>query len=171
MTDLLTGSGLTALVLGFRRTAFRLETRDDYREAEEAEPLRCFLAGRPDYSWNDDWAELIARRSAEGARMRRVRIVSEPHTDYTRFLLDLARVNVAAGEDIRYLPRRSAERLGLPSEDFWLIDGETVAVLSFREDGAFRGAEIRTDRTAVAEYAAVERAAWAQALPLLDYTS
>ena len=41
--------------------------------------------------------------------MTRVRVVSEPHDDYTRFLLDLARINVAAGEDIRYLPARPGE--------------------------------------------------------------
>ena len=38
--------------------------------------------------------------------MERVRVVSEPHSDYTRFGIDLARrLNVPAGEDIRYLPR------------------------------------------------------------------
>lgn len=38
-----------ALFDSFEHTAFRLETRDAYVEDEETEPLRAFLAGRPDY--------------------------------------------------------------------------------------------------------------------------
>jgi hypothetical protein len=34
--------------------------RERYNEAEEAEPLCRFLAGEPDYRWNEDWAALIA---------------------------------------------------------------------------------------------------------------
>jgi hypothetical protein len=66
VTGLVGGADLADLVLGFQRTAFRLETRDEYHEQEEEEPFRRFLAGEPDYSWNDEWARLIAQRSAEG---------------------------------------------------------------------------------------------------------
>ncbi|GAB0102412.1 hypothetical protein JMUB6875_13800 [Nocardia sp. JMUB6875] len=40
--------------------------------------------------------------------MQRVRVVTEPHTDYIRFAIAITAGNVAAGEDIRWLPREHA---------------------------------------------------------------
>ena len=40
--------------------------------------------------------------------MRRARVVSEPVTDYIRYEHDLTFANVAAGELVRWLPRRNA---------------------------------------------------------------
>jgi hypothetical protein len=53
-------SGTLGLCAGYQHSAFRLEVRERYNEAEEAEPLCRFLAGEPDYRWNEDWAALIA---------------------------------------------------------------------------------------------------------------
>ncbi|HMH92038.1 MAG TPA: Scr1 family TA system antitoxin-like transcriptional regulator [Streptosporangiaceae bacterium] len=40
-----------------------------------------FLAGEPpDYSWFTDWYETVVQLVAEGRRMERVRVVSEPHS-------------------------------------------------------------------------------------------
>jgi hypothetical protein len=118
VTQLLIGQALADFVPGYEHTAFRLETRERYNEAEEAEEVRRFLAGEPDYAWNEEWAAMMKRRTTLGQRMMRVRIVDEPHSDYTRFGLDLARVNVAASEDIRYLPQEQAKDLDLPGHDF-----------------------------------------------------
>ena len=152
MTQLFSGQALADFVLGYEHTAFRLETRERYNEAEEAEEVRRFLAGEPDYAWNQEWAAMMQRRTALGQRMMRVRIVSEPHSDYTRFGLDLARVNVAAGEDIRYLPRKRAEDLDLPDHDFWLIDSSRVGVLRFGDDDVLLGAEISADPAVVVRH-------------------
>jgi hypothetical protein len=54
------GQELADFVLGYQHPAFRLEVRERYNEAEEAEPLCRFLAGAPDYSWNEGWAAIIA---------------------------------------------------------------------------------------------------------------
>jgi hypothetical protein len=32
-------------------------------------------------------------------------------------------MNAAAGEDVRWLPRRRASDLALPGTDFWVLDG------------------------------------------------
>jgi hypothetical protein len=101
----------------FEHTAYRLETRERYVVDYGEEPFRAFLAGRPHYEWFQDWEKLIRGLVAEGKRFERVRVVSEPLSDYTRFSMDVARLNVRAGEDIRYLPRRRGEELGLPDED------------------------------------------------------
>jgi len=105
VTHFVAGEALARLVLGFEHTAFRLEQRDDrYREAEEDEPFRRFLEGESATTtgWNDEWEHMLRARSSRGERMTRVRVVKEPHSAYTRFLLALAAVNVSAGEDVRY---------------------------------------------------------------------
>src|ERR1019366_8934982 len=119
------GQEFADFVLGFQHTALRLGQRDDHHhERGKEEPFRRFMQGEPATvtGWNDEWEKMLRRRTADGQRMTRVRVVAEPHNDYTLFLLDLARVNVAAGEDIRYMSRERAKETGLPQEDFWLID-------------------------------------------------
>ena len=84
------------MCLGFEHTAFRLETRERYADDEEQEPLRRFLAGEPaDDGWFMDWYEAIQALTADGRRMERVRVVTEPASDYTRFGIDLARVSMS----------------------------------------------------------------------------
>lgn len=171
MTGLLSGQALADFVLGYEHTAFRLETRERYNEAEEVEPLRRFLDGQPDYSWNEEWAAMMRQRTARGQRMSRVRIVAEPHNEYTRFGIDLARVNVAAGEDIRYLSRAQAASLDLPRYDFWLIDAQTVGILRFGEDDLLLGAVLTDDPAVVDSHCHWRDVAWEAAVPLGEYAA
>lgn len=169
MTELLTGQAFADFVLGYEHTAFRFEIRERYNEPEEAEQVRRFLAGAPDYAWNEEWAAMMRKRTSQGQRMERVRVVDEPHSDYTRFGLDLARINVAAGEDIRYLPRAMAENLDLPGHDFWLIDSSSVGILRFGNDHVLLGAEILTDPEAVVRHSYWRNVAWHNAIPFMEY--
>ena len=171
MTQLVDGLTLAEVVLGYRHLAFRLETRERYNEAEEVEPLRRFLTGEPDYGWNEDWVGMLRRRAADGQRLERVRVVSEPHSDYTRFGLDLASVNVPAGEDIRYLPRHRAAGLDLPEHDFWLIDSTRLAILRFGEDDQMLGAEVHEDPAIVVKHCYYRDVAWHYAVPFAEYVS
>lgn len=171
MTQLLSGQGFADFVLGYEHTAFRLETRERYSEAEEAEPMRRFLAGEPDYAWNDEWAAMMRRRTAVGQRMMRVRVVSEPHSDYTQFGIDLARVNAAVGDDIRYLPRDQARSLDLPDHDFWLIDSTRVGILRFGNDDVLLGAEVTTDPAVVVRHCYWRDVAWHYAVPVTVYNT
>jgi len=169
VTQLVHGQQLADFVLGYEHTAFRLETRERYNEPEEVEPLRRFLIGEPDYAWNEEWAAMMRQRTAAGQHMGRVRIVSEPHSDYTRFGLDLARINVAAGEDIRYLPRAMAKGLDLPDHDFWLIDSSRLAILRFGEDDMLLGAEVPTNPAIIGQHCYWRDVAWHYAVPLMNY--
>ncbi|HET9896530.1 MAG TPA: hypothetical protein VFQ44_16505 [Streptosporangiaceae bacterium] len=169
MTELLTSEEFWAQCLGFEHAAFRLETHERYVDDEEQEPIRRFLAGEPpDDTWFMDWHDAVAQLAA-GKQMQRVRVVSEPHSDYTRFGIDLARrLNLPAGEDIRYLARHQAESLGLPSEDFWLLDSTRLLKLHFNGD-VLLGAELITDPAAVAQRAHWRDVAWRHAIPLDEY--
>jgi hypothetical protein len=169
MTELVTGQDFREFVRGYQHTAFRLEVRDRYNEPGEAEPLQRFLAGQSIGDWYEDWAELQRRWAAEGKRMTRVRVVTEPHTDYIRFGLVLAGLSAAAGEDIRYLPRDQAKDLELPDYDFWLMDSTRVGILRFSEDDALLGAEIHDDPVLVVRHCYYRDAAGQHAIPYAEY--
>ncbi len=174
MSEFVSGQALARLVLGFEHTAFRLEQRDDrYREAEEDEPLRRFLAGESVTvtGWNDDWEQMLRRRSSHGQQIIRVRVVGEPHSQYTRFLLALAAVNAPAGEDIRYLPRERARCLDLPGHDFWLIDSSRVAILRFAQDDTLLGAEVHDDPAVVVLHCYYRDVASHYAVPFAEYVT
>ncbi len=170
MTLFLTPEEFRRDFASFEFTAFRLETRDQYTEESEREPLRRFLAGEPpDDAWFMAWYRTVQQIAAQGRRMTRVRVVSEPHTNYVRFEMDLARrLNAPAGEDIRYLPRDRAASLGLPDEDFWLLDSERVLVLHFIGDPVVR-IELVTDPAAVIRHCRWRDTAWRHAIRLDDY--
>jgi hypothetical protein len=171
VTDLLTLEAVWQLLLSFEHTAFRLETRDRYElDEEEREPFRLFMAGEPaDDSWMSDFCDAVRGWVAEGKRLERVRIVTEPHSDYARWGLEVARLNIAAGEDIRYLPRARAARRGLPDEDYWLFDSRQVAVLRFDDENRLLGAELVHDPALVVRRCYWRDAAWHYAVPRNEY--
>ena len=71
---------------------------------------------------------------------------SEPVTDYIRFEYAITgEVNVSAGEDVRWLPRRQASDLCLPGNDFWLFDGELVRFSYFSGAGHILEDELVSD--------------------------
>ncbi|WP_406382501.1 DUF6879 family protein [Streptomyces sp. NBC_01618] len=60
------------------------------------------------------WFANARRQTAHGKRIERVRLVDEPATDNQRYLPATTPENLAAGEDIRFMPRADAVRHGLP---------------------------------------------------------
>ena len=155
--------------IGRIKIDLQIRTRHVFDELQQN--VRRFLAGQPDYTWNEEWAAMMRQRTARGERMSRVRIVAEPRSDYTLFGIDLARVNVAAGEDIRYLPRAQAANLDLPGYDFWLIDSRTVGILRFGEDDLLLGAAIMDDPAVVDCHCHWREVAWEAAIPLAEYAA
>lgn len=150
------------------RTGWSL--RDRYVVDEEREPARRFLAGEPaDDSWFMDFSDAVRRWRVAGKRMERVRLVSEPLGSYARFLLDLARLNTAAGEDIRYLPRDKAAGLELPDHDYWVFDSTRVAILRFDSGDRLTGVEAVTAPDVVAEHCRARDRAWQRAIRWGEY--
>ncbi|SDU25798.1 DUF6879 family protein [Jiangella alkaliphila] len=170
MTELLAGAAFRDLFDRYEHTAFRLETREQYVEDEEKEPLRKFLASEPAAdAWFADWVEDIRAATAAGKRVERVRVVGEPFSDYTLFGMDLARLNVGAGEDIRYLTRDRANELSLPNEDFWLFDSRTLAILRFADDDRLLGVEVVDDPAQVVLRCQWRDLAWHHAIRWQDF--
>jgi hypothetical protein len=150
----------------FEHTAFRLETRRRYRSDERTETYRRFAAGQAaGWDLDDPWCRSRREQVGMGKRFERVRIVDNPPTPGQRYLLDNAERNSTAGEDIRYLWRAEAERLGLPDEDTWLFDSRVIALLHFDADDDLTGVELITDPVQVARACQVRDAAWHFATP------
>lgn len=163
---------LEDLLRAATRSALHLETRDGYMRSDPM--FTAWRAGqRHDPadrdSWWDDWWQLTADTAARGVLLRRARVVSEPISDYIRFEYDVTFMNVAAGEDVRWLPRRQASDLALPGNDFWLVDGQTVLLNHFDGDGEWTGSEV-SDDPAVAKLCETSFiAVWERAVPHADY--
>jgi hypothetical protein len=164
-----------AFLTTFQREAVHLEMRDVYATAIEKDRFTTWLRGQPldphaEVEWWRPWFELMTRNNQAGKTLRRLRIISEPVTDYIRFeWLDAAQL-VRAGEDVRWLPRRHASTLLLPGNDFWMFDRQTVVFTHFSGDGHVLGHEITTDPTVVTACASAFEQAWTIAVPHDKYT-
>lgn len=144
---------------GVRVSAFRLEQQDQYSEPREDVDLARFLAGERDdpmtYPGFADWCRQITRLTQSGVRWQRVRVQQDPPTPYQRWARYVSQWNIAAGEDIRYLPRPVAHEIGLlpaagPS-DWWLLDDERLLVLTYDGDQHLVGRYLVTDADAVTQ--------------------
>ena len=137
---MLTDEEFYALLRDFKRTAFHLEMRDSYGLDSEEGPFQRFLRGEPDdYAWHAPWLEIVRAATAAGKEVTRARIVTVPHSAYTRWSLANAPLNIEAGEDIRWLPRQDAGNVDLPAQDFWLLDDERVIWTPFDAEGRYLG--------------------------------
>ncbi|NRQ40066.1 hypothetical protein HII36_50820 [Nonomuraea sp. NN258] len=154
----------------FQHTAFKLEVRDRYDVPSERESLERFLSGRPDPERaTRPWLAKMKAATGEGKRVERVRVVTEPHSDYVRWLLAGAPLNAGAGEDIRYLPRPLAAEIGLPGHDFALFDSGRLVLLNFDAEDRPLQHELVTDPDTVLRHCQWRDAAWHYATPYEQY--
>ncbi len=169
-----TGELRDGLIAGFSREALHLEMRDRYAAADH-DRFQRWLAGEPvapvaEERWWQPWREMMRRHRAAGRTLRRLRVVSEPVTDYIRFEWRDAHELVKAGEDVRWLPRQRATALLLPGNDLWSFDGETVVFTYLSGEGTVQGYELTRDPALVAQCGTVFEAAWRAAIPHGEYT-
>ncbi|MGY2019422.1 DUF6879 family protein [Nocardia gipuzkoensis] len=167
---LLQGEAVNELLRTCKHSALHLELRDSYDTPEDSEEFRRFLSGEPDdFAWMEGWAALVGGLVDRGVAVQRARAVTVPHTDWTRWGLEVAAINSRAGEDVRYLPRHliAADELG--AEDWWLLDGERVAFTLFEDSGQWAGAAVTTDPHIVGWCRDVWNRVWDKAVPYADY--
>lgn len=122
-------------------------------------------------SWWGLWHDHVAAAVARGVVVRRARLVSEPLHPYALYEYDLTPGNLAAGEDVRWLPRRRAADLLVPATDFWVFDDETVLFHHFTGEGqlAEDGREYRTDLALAKTLSNAFEAVWERAIPHAEY--
>jgi hypothetical protein len=144
-----------------RRQALHLEMRDVYMTSHPA--YQAWRRGETvdGSTLYADWTDLARRTVDRGVAVRRVRIISTPPSDYSRFEHAVTdEVNIAAGEQIRWLPRPAASDLLLPGNDLWVFDDRAVFFIHFSGDGEFQSGELVEDHDLAARCTTAFEAAW-----------
>jgi hypothetical protein len=107
---------------------------------------------------------------ARGIKFRRARIVSEPLADFIKFEYAITSdLNIAAGEQVRWLPRRRASDLCLPGNDLWVFDNRFIRFSHFAGNGEFLEDELCDDPAVVKMCARAFEAVWDRAIPHAEY--
>lgn len=167
---LLEGNDFEDLFRTFERTAFHLELKDSYDVPEESGPFGLFLEGKPDdFSWHQPWLNVVREAVQAGKVMTRVRVVTVPHSDYARWGLRVAPLNISAGEDIRWLPRHLAEGIDFPADDYWLFDDSRLVFTVFHQDGRFLGGSESAGEKMIDWCRRVRDQVWERAIPHREY--
>src|SRR5262249_48426685 len=95
---------------------------------------------------------------------------SEPISEYIRYEYEMTPgLNVAAGELVKWLPRRQASDLALPGNDFWVFDDRLVRFGHFAGNGDYVGADLTQDSAAVTLCTAAFEAVWERGVEHHDY--
>lgn len=152
-----------------RHDALHLELRDAYAvEGDDVEEFAAWRGGRrwdPEErgSWWHPFYAAVEAAVARGVAVRRLKVVSEPVTEYMRYMHHITGLNVAVGEQVRWLPRATALEVLLTATDFWVFDDRVVRWHLFDGDGGLVGH--RFDAGAAGRCREVFEAAWARAVP------
>ncbi len=166
----LTDEEFEGLLTGFAREAVHLETRDAYGTEVELPRLAKWAAGEPeDHEWLQDWCATLRGHRQAGRSVQRVRVVSEPLSDYQRWSYGVAQPMVDAGEDIRWVPRRLVSDIAFPGNDFYLFDDRLVVFLHYAGNGTGVGKTPSTDPGHLRLCRSAFDAAWKLAIPHRDY--
>jgi hypothetical protein len=158
------------LFTSFQREALHLEMRDAYGTEVELPHLRKWLTGEPDDTdWLQPWFDTVRAGTEAGKRFRRARIVSEPLSDYQRWVIKDTHLYVEAGEDIRWAPRRLVSTVALPGNDFWLFDDELVVFILFAGNGLVVNNLVTTDAAAIQLCRSSFETVWQLSIPNREY--
>ncbi|MFI1866551.1 DUF6879 family protein [Streptomyces jumonjinensis] len=162
------------LIRSCTRSAVHLEMRDVYAVDGEKGPFADWKSGKRNdpadqESWWRPWLDLMSETVARGVVVRRARIVSEPVSEYIRYEHSDTFMNVSAGEQVRWLPRRQASTIALPGNDFWLFDEQLVRWNHFTGEGGSMGKEDTDDPAAAKLCSEAFEAVWARAIPHDQY--
>lgn len=161
------------LISSAGQSVLHLEMRDAY--AVDDPEFADWKAGRAvdpadrEAWWVPWWHGSIQAAVSRGVRVRRARVVSEPVTEYIRFEYDVTYTNVAAGEEVRWLPRRLASDIALPGNDFWLFDERLAVFNHFTGAGHAAGNEVCEVPATLKLCADAFTSVWERAVPHEDY--
>jgi hypothetical protein len=157
------------LIATARHSAIHLETRDMYTPMGPV--FVDWQAGKPiEYDRHLDWVQLVQETVGRGVDWRRARIVSEPVTDFIQYEWETTTiVNAAAGEKVRWLPRRLASDLLLPGNDFWVFDDKLVRFTNFAGDGSWGPHVLNEDPEIIRMCTTAFEAVWERAIDHAEY--
>lgn len=157
------------LLAATQRSIVHLEARDTYDPTDPAF-VKWQHDGDTTYAW-DTWIDLVGDAVARGVRFRRLRIVSEPVSDYIRWEHAISYGNLKAGEELRWLPRHLAYDLPHPVADYFMYDQRLIAYNFTAGDGTDTGRmEYVADPRKILPVVGMFEMLWERAIPHPDYT-
>ena len=161
------------LIEATQTSAIRIEMRDTYDETEkgyaEWKATGDISGGASASGWIDHFA-IVRAAAARGVTIRRVRVISEPASQYIQWEHASTRLNIEAGEDIRWLPRTKAADLLLPGADCWVFDNRLVRWNFQRGDSTNpRHYTFSSDPRIIRDIVAAFQIAWDRAVPHAEY--
>ncbi|MEO3973161.1 DUF6879 family protein [Streptomyces sp. CAU 1734] len=158
-------------------SAVHLEMRDSYGVGDEVEDFEIWRrTGKrdvnPESAYWAPWVDLIRGTVSRGVVVRRARIVSEPVTEYIQYEHAGTVVNIHAGEQVRWLPRRQASDIALPGNDCWIFDGKIVLFNHFTGNGDWSepGWEVRSEAGVATFVSAAFESVWERGVPHDEYS-
>jgi hypothetical protein len=158
------------LLTSFSREAIHLEMRDAYGTEVELPHMARWAAGEPDdLEWLQGWCATLREHVRAGKSIRRARIVSEPLSDYQRWSYGIAHQMVAAGEDIRWVPRRLVSSVALPGNDFYLFDDRLAVFLLYSGNGFAVSKQSSTTQPDIRLCRSAFEAVWELSIPHSEY--
>lgn len=168
----ITEADLTELTGSFKRSMVHLETRDAYGTETELPYMAKWKRGEPDdYVWLEEWCQKIRDHVDAGRTARRVKIVSEPLSDYQRWAYGVFTPIAEAGEDVRWVPRRSVSTICIPGNDYYLFDSERVVFLHYAGSGLNTAYTTTTDADVVEMCSTAFEKVWELSIPHSEYKS
>lgn len=115
----------------FTEEAFRLETLPIYDVEEEKEAIKEFKnTGKIINNIDKEWVDLLKI----GKPVKRLRLLSNPLSDYEVFELEVYKSNLKYGEDIRIANR---DNFNEELQDFWIFDMKWIGIMKYDHDGKF----------------------------------
>lgn len=155
-------------------SAVHLETRDVYAVDEEDQDLKAWRAGEQAgtadrAAWWGAFHDSVADAVSRGVAVQRARVISTPATEYIRFEHSCTPRNLAAGEDVRWLPRDQALGLLLPAHDYWLFDGQLIRWHHFAGDGTHLRDELDESPVSADRAGQAFAAVWERAVPHTEF--
>lgn len=162
---------LNALCEGIERSFVHLETRDAYGTEIELPHMAKWRRGEEDDdTWLEEWFDLLRRHRAAGRTCRRTRVVSEPLSEYQRWINSHIEKFIDAGEDIRYVPRPQLTDVLVPgSGDFYVFDDRLVLYLHYAGNGTNSAFEVTDDPSRVRTCRDAFETVWELSTPFREF--
>jgi len=151
------------------REQLKLELRDSYKvDQDDLDAWRSGDYEALEISYNG-WRDAVAAMAAEGRTLRRVRVVSEPLSEYQQMAVRFSGSAVDAGEDLRWLPRRLTSAIALPGNDCFVLDGKIAMFNVLDGDNDRSEIQLSVDAGVVKFCRDAFETAWSLAVPHRDY--
>lgn len=157
------GDEFGALFPAIKRSSWRWECQGYYK-VDDAQ-LQRWREGKPrDEGETGRWWVKYQRGLKEaGIPFERVRMLTEPLTEYLEWMLGTTEWNVEAGEDIRWVQESKARELEMPRYDFYLFDDDRVVLMHFDDEKLLTSAEIVDDPDVVLHHQELRDRVWPHA--------